>query len=648
MYICPAHTAILRNRPLWQTLDLNQPTKSTYMLRCLFASLCLAILPASALPYQGSGAVTLLHQTFISVDDGKRTRFEQFQIQIQDRTGIEYAEVSIFQPTLSKVRNIEAYLVNTAGKTIRKLKKSEIKTRSAVSNISFYEDHLVYEFSLRHDEFPYTLKYSYETVAEEFLSIANWIPFIATDVPTLQGKLTVSLPTDYPVRIDTQGVKSYQVERIDNRVVHTWEAPYVKQYFRETLAPDWSTAVPHIEVIPQNFIYDQPGSLASWESFGQWHHSLLADLGTLPVVEQNRLKALVADLDDPVEKIRTLYHYLQDETRYINVTIDNGGLKPYPASYVAQNKYGDCKALANYMKAALDLIEVPAYYSTIYAGSPIPAVNHSLPSQQFNHVILCVPLAEDTLWLDCTSKDPFDYQGTFIQNREALVVTPDGSRLQKVPALTPAQVQETRVVEIQPGERNRVRGAFRHRYRGDNFETVSNIARNLTGARLQRTLEYYFTPDGWNSTDAISVVRGPRNATEIGLHFSAETPKGFQAYGAERIIEMLPFGLPALEAPEDRTQPIQLDFPIYQVDSITYFLPPNTRAESWPESQSIEAPFGTYTIEANATDGAVKVVKSLLIKAGSYSLATYPAFYTFLQSIQISEQNAYIVATTKT
>src|SRR5690606_22479882 len=150
---------------------------------------------------------------------------------------------------------------------------------------------------------------------------------------------------------------------------------------KEDYSPGIYTMLPSVVIIPDNFTYGIDGKFTSWQDFGQWVWYLNQGLDELTQNEKTRISQLFAESDSNLDKIRKCYHYLQENTRYIDVSIDIGGFKPYPAEYVCNNKFGDCKALTNYMKAILKYAGIDSYYSLVYAGDPNEIFDTSFPSQ---------------------------------------------------------------------------------------------------------------------------------------------------------------------------------------------------------------------------------------------------------------------------
>src|SRR6185312_13501516 len=136
-------------------------------------------------------------------------------------------------------------------------------------------------------------------------------------------------------------------------------------------------------------------------------------------------------------KARFLYNYLQKNVRYVSVQLGIGGYKPFPASFVDEKKYGDCKALSNYMLTLLKTVGIPSYCAVINAGTNAEPADPDFVNDPFNHIILCVPFKNDTTWLECTSAtSPFGKLGSFTENRKALLVTEDGGKLVNTPRST--------------------------------------------------------------------------------------------------------------------------------------------------------------------------------------------------------------------
>src|SRR6185437_13760781 len=124
----------------------------------------------------------------------------------------------------------------------------------------------------------------------------------------------------------------------------------------------------------------------------------------LPENTKLQIHALVDTITDVHRKVYALYRYLQKNTHYISVQFGIGGWQPFPADYVANKRYGDCKALSNYMVALLKEAGIKGKYVEIMAEKDAPPMIDKFSCSQFNHAISCVPLDKDTIWLECTNQ----------------------------------------------------------------------------------------------------------------------------------------------------------------------------------------------------------------------------------------------------
>ncbi len=97
-----------------------------------------------------------------------------------------------------------------------------------------------------------------------------------------------------------------------------------------------------------------------------------------------------------------LYNYLQQNSHYVGIQLGIGGWQTYDAIYVATKKYGDCKALSNFMISLLKEAGIKAHAVVIEAGEDQKDFDKDFAHDPFDHVICCVPLDKDTIWLECT------------------------------------------------------------------------------------------------------------------------------------------------------------------------------------------------------------------------------------------------------
>jgi hypothetical protein len=592
---------------------------------------------------QEPDAELVYQKTDITIKNGILNKTMVFEIKINNRDGDRLAKISVPYSRLVKVSKIEAYLKDKNGTVIRKLDKSDIVDKSAISDYSFYEDNFIKEFTLKHNSYPYSVYYTYQIQQEEFIYIDYWLPVIERQTPTLKAVLNISSPIDYKISYSEQLTDTFKADTTGMQVNYTWTASYKDIIDNELFSPPAGNFMPHVIVVPQNFKYFAEGSFKSWLSFGDWQYELLQGISDLPQYELNTISKLVAGVNDKEEQIRILYHYLQDQTRYINITIETGGLKPYPASYVAENKYGDCKALTNYFRAVLDFIGIPSFYSIIKSGEPIVSTDRSFPSQQFNHVILNVPLQNDTIWLDCTSDGAFNVLGTFTQNRDVFVIDKSKSYFTRTPAMSRKEVHETRQVKIIEGPQKDAIAIFRNTYRGDKYETLFYVAHSMSESDKAKTIRNNFIEDGFDLTD-FKLTEPGRDTSEIYLTYSASSDKIYNKYENEVVIAVIPFSLPDFEKPRNRKLPVQLDYPLYKTDTLEYEIPfLYSTPDSLPE-RSVINEFGEYRIGFFKNDDKILVIKSFLLNSGYYTKDKYEDFYAFISKVREIEKSSIIIA----
>ncbi len=613
----------------------NNTVKATFLLILICKLLC----GFDALAQQEEDAALVFVSTNIFVNQKKLVRENHFEIKINNRKGEKYTSVNIPFSNLSKIGKIEAFIKDADGIIIKKLKKSDIVTKSAIEKYSFYEDNFIQSFRLKHNVYPYTLVYSYQTIEKEFIHIASWIPLLDTDVPTKKALLKIVTPVDYQIRFMQTHLNEPLIETTADQITYQWEGNYDQQVKSQVFAPPVFDFLPQVNVVPLWFEFDKSGSLESWKSFGSWQNAIMNGLDIIPDSELLKIQDVLKEANSRSDTIKLLYHYLQDNTRYINISIETGGLKPYPASYVAHNKYGDCKALTNYFRAVLKSANIPSYYSKVYASNRIHDIDHNFPAQQFNHIILYLPGENESFWLDCTSDRAFDYLGTFTQNRDALIIDDTGSWFVRTPKLANNEVLESRTAEILTANLPATI-KMEQSLRGYMYELVFDLDVNYTGSEKKRMLNKYLLPKGFEISD-YEIHRTHRDAREIFFHYTASASELISQYGNDIIIQNVPFDLPKIETPAERTFPIQLDYPINKTDTLHYMLSDACQLKN-PISFELNSIFGTYSYTLSMIDEHHLIVtKKILIHSNRYPLSDYEAFHSFYTAV-VEQENKNI------
>jgi transglutaminase-like putative cysteine protease len=349
----------------------------------------------------------------------------------------------------SKIKNLRARYYDATGKLVRKVEKDEIRDIAGSGGGTLYTDSRVKYVENTYGVLPYTFEIEYE---EQYTSIQSYPPwsFQTFGVGVQFSEFTMIMPKDLGLnqRLINAKFKPTIEEKSDTRTF-VWTMKNLVVVESESYMPS-NSVLPHLELSPQRFgVEKTEGSMKDWASFGTFMNELNRDRDNVSPEMAVKIKEMTASCKTNLEKIDTLYHYMQQNMRYVSVQLGIGGWQTFDAQYVEKNKYGDCKALSNFMKSMLKVVGIEAELVVVSAGEDDffdPDPTFCLP--RFNHMILHIP--SENMFLECTSDaNPTGYLGTFTQGRGVLLLTDKGGKIVKTPALDATTNGQTSKATIQ-------------------------------------------------------------------------------------------------------------------------------------------------------------------------------------------------------
>lgn len=381
-------------------------------------------------------AYAVVRKDFNTIDflDFNRVKYSsETAITILNESGLRYSMNPLYYNNSTKINKFEAALFDAHGKLIRKLKRSDLKDVSGQDGFSLFIDTRIQYYDFTPTSYPFTIHYYTELTTSTTINLPTWQPVSSYNVGVENSNYTLVNHTSIPIRKKEYGFDFFKIKKEEFGNTLTYSASNIPPVLDEVMSPTLSELTPRVNFSPNEFqLEGVKGKMENWDDFGKWYYqNLIKNKLDLSESEKQTVKNLVDGIDNPVDKVRILYEYMQSKTRYVNISIGIGGWEPFPASYVSSKSYGDCKALSNYMVSLLEAVGIDAFHTIVYAESErkVP-MKDDFTSLQGNHMIVNVPLENETLWLECTNQQTaFNYLGQFTDDRFALSITPEGGKI---------------------------------------------------------------------------------------------------------------------------------------------------------------------------------------------------------------------------
>jgi hypothetical protein len=536
-------------------------------------------------------------------------------ITILSKQGKEHGLIGVGIDKHRKLDEAEINIYDAKGKEFKRYKKKDFDMYGANDDVTIASDDKVMYLDYASPDFPYTIDVSYTVECSSLLDIPGWY-FGSGNASLITSRYIIETKNNQQIKYKTYNSDMKPVISTNGTsTTYTWQVSHRKKPYKEPGSFGRAVTEPWVDISPVNFKYDgYSGSLANWNEFGKLFYPFYEESDPFTLQRKAFFQSLAEKGNSKREKIRLLYNYLQNETRYVSIQFGIGGFKPFPVSFAEEKKYGDCKGLTHYMKHILSSVGIKAYAAVINAGPNEYPVDPAFASNHFNHVILCVPDSKDTIWLECTSKDNYSgILGAFTENRNALLLTEKGGVIVKTPASKAENniwKSNTQVELFEDGSalvssRMYVSGdlwtPFFYQVRGKSKDDIKKVFVNRFHYKAPDDLEVKFIGDS-------------AQGHIIECKFAYSQLYDFKT-GSKYFFPFRNFKLndEEIKTSDSRLYDFLFDFPYIKTDSTVYILPNIFKKENLPEIKTVENENVSYYRNSTTNDaGNVLTIASRL------------------------------------
>lgn len=550
-----------------------------------------------------------------------------------------------YDKSSTSIKSIEAIIYDAKGILLKKIKRKDFKDFSA-SGSSMFTDDRVLKLDYTPTQYPFTVAFTSETESSNTAFLPRWFAVEGSDTAMQNNIIKINYAADLGFKYKEYNFEGTTIKKEQTGNTVTFVAENIPALKNEDYSPSIMKVTPYVLFGLEKFhLEGVDGDARDWETFGTWYfNNILADTDELLPETVTKIQNIAGSETDLEKKAALVYNYVQSRTRYVSIALGIGGWKPMTAKDVDRLGYGDCKALSNYTRALLKAVGVESYYTIIYGDTRKQDMREDFVSMQGNHIILAVPNKDKMIWLECTDqKSPFGYQGSFTDDRLALIVKPQKSQIVRTDIYTSENSHQKSNGNYNISNAGAINGSLmivstgiqyeskyflndkskedRDKFYKSEFRNINNLKLKKTDLKNDRELKQF-------TEDIAFEAEGYCNKSGDRLIFSVNA---FNQYSS----------IP--QRYRNRKNPFEIQRGFLDTDEIAISLPEGYNIESKPDDVVIKDRFGEYSAKYTVSEtGTILYKRSLLVNPGYYANNEYENFRQFREKIARND-NAKIV-----
>ena len=566
------------------------------------------------------------------------------RIQVNREAGEGLAEFEEYTDAYSAISDFSGK-VECSGTVVKKLKKSDLSVVNCSEGLAddtflnYYEPGATY---------PYVVEYDYTmTYRKGIISFPPFDPAFAFDVPIKEASYSLTVPSGMDIHYKAW----MEPERVvsDKTVTYNWHVNDFPAVKREHNMPSVVTLVPYVMASPKQFSYlGTSGAQDSWEGIGTWLYGIMPFDYVLPKDLAEKVHQMTDGCADDLEKLKVLYGYLRDHTRYVSIQFGLGGYSPATPSAVHKSGWGDCKALSFFLHSLLAEAGVKSDYLIVNTDSR-DLVDGYQSVGMMNHAMLCVPLQKDTVWVECTNpRVPLGYRHEDVAGHKVVLVDADGGHPVRVPDYPDSIRVRTNIADVTLSPDGSASVKVRRVRVLDDAESYIGF-RDIAPRDAVGALSKYLAVQSDDKKvvsfkenfDAYEGV--PGFVPEACIDWTFNSRKFASITSGRMLVPLAIYNGGFTTQKSTRVHDLVIGSSFVEKNITTVSIPEGYEVEFLPEDFSISTPFADYEVKYSCSDGKVTVNEIVTVRKYTLPAAEYQSYKQFVNAYNKASESKLIL-----
>jgi tetratricopeptide (TPR) repeat protein/transglutaminase-like putative cysteine protease len=410
-----------------------------------------------------------------------------------------------------------------------------------------------------------------------------------------------------------------------NERIYRFAAKEIAALNPEPAMPPWPEVLGSVHV----------STYKNWDDLGRWYWGLIKDQFDLDEETRKLAKKITEGKTTELEKVKAVYQWVIDNTRYVALEFGIYGYKPRRCVQTVARGWGDCKDKATVIVTLLKELGINSTIvvtRTRMRGDFRSKIASFAP---FDHAIAYVPSLN--LYLDGTAEHTGINELPKMDVGAVVLHVNDGkAQLTRIPDADPAKNFVRRELLVDLDAKGAAKLDIEYATGGYNAASW----RDAYGAEATRRER--MTRDLGGDFPGVSITEGPQglvtsdlsnNEEPVKIRVRASAP-GFARNEGDTLSMPVTSGFRLTSnfaSLSQRRQPVELIAFTTIDDTYRIKLPPNAKVVSGPVERSASTPFGSFSVKVEQGRGEVIVKSRLEVKVSRVEPSDYKAWKRFCE-----------------